>query len=195
MKDFDIIEEMHRLNIKPPVGLFKLNIDKAKEKLTKCLKSIVNSLNRDYKHNKAYDEVADWLNNNKNKGLLLMGQCGLGKTLLTKYVIPFIIKKEYSKVFYVVDAASLKTKEQVDEAMQYKMIVLDDIGTEDVIQDYGNKIDAVPLIVDSAEKEGKLLLISTNLTASQLRERYGDRTTDRLRGLCRQISITGRSYR
>lgn len=194
-ENFNILKDMGQFNLTPPRERFRTNISDPMEKLAKCLKDMVTNSGSEYKHNEAYEDVAKWLGDNKGKGLLLMGQCGLGKSMLVKYVIPFIIGREYGKCFKIVDATELRTKEQVDDAMQYRFIVLDDVGSEEIIRDYGNIVDGVSSIISSAERDGKFLLISTNLAAKQLRERYGDRVIDRLRGACKQIAITGESNR
>ena len=39
-----------------------------------------------------YDFIAKWLKDNKGRGLMLMGNCGVGKTVMCCYVIPGIMK-------------------------------------------------------------------------------------------------------
>ena len=46
-----------------------------------------------------------------------------------------------------------------------------------------------------SEKRGHLLLCSTNLTLDELRQRYGERTIDRLRAIVRPVAFSGASLR
>ena len=82
-----------------------------------------------------------------------------------------------------------------EEFSQYKIICVDDIGTETKVKKYGNTRDYVEDLVDLAEKQHKLLVLSTNLTFEQLQQRYDIRTLDRLRGLTRRVFFEGESLR
>lgn len=133
----------------------------------------------------AYKEVADWLKDNQRKGLLLYGMCGQGKTLLSKYVIPAILQGECRKIVHyyrMTDAI-----QNIDEVMKYSIISLDDVGTEEQAVNYGQKRNAFEEIMDAVEQQGKLIIITTNLTGDQLRERYGDRTYERICACCRRV--------
>ena len=81
---------------------------------------------------------------------------------------------------------------QLSEMLNFHIISIDDIGTEPQSQ-FRNC--AFADLVDRAEKKGGLMIITTNLNGEQLRERYGDRVLDRLRGLTRQVYFTGQSFR
>lgn len=48
---------------------------------------------------------------------------------------------------------------------------------------------------NAAERYGLRLFLSTNLTKGDLLNRYGERTFDRLRHLCRVIEFRGDSLR
>ena len=79
--------------------------------------------------------------------------------------------------------------------MKQHVIYIDDVGTEDISNIYGNKRIPFAELVDAAEKEGKLLIISTNLDEDHLKEKYGERVVDRLRAITRKITISGKSMR
>ena len=141
-----------------------------------------------------YEEVATWLACSGGKGLLLAGSCGRGKTLLATLVIPTILRYYAQKVIYCY-AASAITPKELTECMTRKLVCIDDIGTEGVLNSYGNKIQVVPAIVDEAERTGKLLLLTTNMGGKDILAKYGMRTADRLRGLCRIVEFAGDSLR
>ena len=76
-----------------------------------------------------------------------------------------------------------------------QVIFIDDFGTESITSVYGEKRDIFSDIVDLAEQEKKLLVVSTNLTQDEIKERYGVRTLDRLHAITKGICLTGESMR
>ena len=140
-----------------------------------------------------YERVADWLSDNKGRGLLLSGKCGLGKSLIGMRIIPLLLSYYYRKIIFIYTAQELSSKP--DEIMSHHIIYIDDVGTEDVSNIYGNKRIPFAELVDAAEREGKLLIISTNLDEEHLKEKYGERVVDRLHAIVRKITISGTSMR
>lgn len=140
-----------------------------------------------------YGPVADWLSDNHGKGLLLAGMCGLGKSLIGMRIIPLLLNWYCRRIVSVYTAQQLNV--QIDEVMKKHIIYIDDIGTEDISNVYGNKRIPFSELCDAAERSGKLLMVSTNLTFSQLKEKYGERTTDRLRAITKAVTFKGSSLR
>ena len=66
---------------------------------------------------------------------------------------------------------------------------MDDIGTENLSVKYGEKRLAFAELTDEAEKKGKLLILTTNLSIDELREKYGERTVDRLRAITKTVLV------
>jgi DNA replication protein DnaC len=124
-----------------------------------------------------YDLVASWLSNNEGRGLLMYGNCGRGKTLIGRRLLPIILNHFCKKIVKCYTAQEMNR--HPDEVLSNHVTYLDDIGTEDVCNIYGNKRLIFPEIVDAAERDGKLLIISTNLTLKQLEEKYGIRTKEK----------------
>ena len=87
----------------------------------------------------------------------------------------------------------LNTLKDIQEVMKHKIIVLDDLGVENIVNEYGNKIDAFSMIVDEAEKENKLLIITTNLNKKLLLEKYKPRSYDRLMSMCKLVIFKNNS--
>ena len=144
----------------------------------------------EYKHLPAYDEIIDWMVDNKGRGLMLMGECGLGKSTILNYVIPAIFRTKTNKVLKSISAKDLVAIEKNIATF----IIIDDLGTESIKNDYGTKIDAVADAISYAEDSSKTLLITTNLASKALKERYDERTLDRLRK-CKVVVIKGNSFR
>tara|TARA_R110000851_G_scaffold315627_1_gene478275 strand:+ start:311 stop:886 length:576 start_codon:yes stop_codon:yes gene_type:complete len=143
-----------------------------------------------YNHLSDYDEVIDWMVDTKGRGLILMGECGLGKSTILNFVIPAIFRTKTNKVLRSIPAKELGAIER----SKSPFIIIDDLGTESIKNDYGTKIDAVADAISYAEDSSKTLLMTTNLKPKELKERYDDRTLDRLRK-CKVVIIKGKSFR
>ena len=143
-----------------------------------------------YEHLDSYDEIIDWLSDTKGRGLMLMGDCGLGKSTILNYVIPAIFRTKTNKLLTSTPAKELGEIERSSASF----IIIDDLGTESIKNDYGTKIDAVADAISYAEDNSKTLLTTTNLDAGELKERYDERTLDRLRK-CKVVVIKGKSFR
>ena len=142
---------------------------------------------------KEYDEVASWLTDNEGKGLLLMGNCGRGKSLLATKVLPLLINTCCRKMVSTYTAMQMNMKP--DSVMSKHLICVDDIGTEGESMLYGNRRMVVAELADAAEREGKMLLLTTNMSVDELRQKYGERTIDRLRVITKPIVFMGESLR
>lgn len=140
-----------------------------------------------------YEKVAEWLSDNKGRGILCAGDCGRGKSVICKKVIPVIFQYWHKKVVNTCTAIELNTL--FDEYQQYKILSIDDIGTEPVANRFGEKRNIFQEIVDLAERKQKLLIISTNLNEQELTERYDIRTMDRLRSITTPVVFSGKSLR
>jgi DNA replication protein DnaC len=121
---------------------------------------------------------------------MLMGECGLGKSTILNFVIPAIFRTKTNKVLKSIAAKDLVAIEKNIATF----IIIDDLGTESLKNDYGTKIDAVSDAISYAEDSSKTLLITTNLDAEDLNKRYDERTLDRLRK-CKVVVIKGNSFR
>jgi len=140
-----------------------------------------------------YEQVAEWLSDNKGLGLLCAGDCGRGKSVICQKVIPVIFQFIHKKIMNTCTAIELNAL--FDEYKQYKILSVDDIGTEPVANRYGEKHNVVQELVDLAERKQKLLVFSTNMNERQLKEIYDIRTVDRLRALTKPIIFNGKSLR
>ena len=167
-----------------------LRVPNARNVLFEGLKSVTENP----KWIKPYDKIVDWMEDNKGKGLLAMGQCGLGKTLICYKILPAVFLKYAGKVLTLFDATELN--KHLDDVLSCKLVCIDDLGIEDtVIITYGNKRIPFAELVDAAEKKDKLLVITTNLNVEEIRDRYGERVMDRLRAVTTPVLFTGKSMR
>lgn len=134
-----------------------------------------------------YDEIADWITNNKNKGLFLIGANGQGKTIVATKILPLLIHHYYSIIPDVAKATDLAKDPDAYVKSRKQICIIDDIGAEGETINYGERRKAFAELCDHAEEVGKLLILTSNLDADDLRKKYGDRVCDRLRALTRAV--------
>ncbi len=194
MKNFDAITDnmrSHRMLL--PEQKIMIGVPDAEEVLRTGLGYFLSQEGRELKWLPEYVHIADWLSDNKGRGLFLFGNCGRGKSLLCRYVLPAILLGYCQRVVSVFDTNEMNNR--IDYVLSRHIISLDDIGTEEVSNVYGNRRQAFAEIIDAAEKYNKLLIVSTNLTVGEIRKRYGDRVLDRIKSTTQRVLFEGESLR
>ena len=149
-----------------------------------------------------YDQIVDWMVNTNDKGLMLIGDCGRGKSLILNYVLPVLFRMHDRTVRPVhaqdlgrVFPNSIVTETYLDRLLRTNYPIIDEVGVEPMMNDYGEKTEGLNMILNAAERYHRPVFISTNLTELQLLDRYGERTVDRLAHLCRTVHFKGDSLR
>lgn len=175
-----------------------IRIPNAEERLRGGLNYYVRRFNMDDSISAEWNEtnyrpVVQWMESNHGRGLLMCGGCGLGKTLIGKYILPYIIRDSCRRIVNTYSVSDLAANP--DEIMRYHILYIDDVGTETMSNIYGNKRVPFSELVALAEQEGKLLILSTNLNSEDIKEKYGTRTYDRLRYITKYVPFTGKSLR
>ena len=149
----------------------------------------------------AYDRVARWLTDNKGRGLLCVGTSGLGKTVLCRDVLPVILQQRGLVQCMAADMAA-----HLDGLLKAPCVILDDLGKESSRR-YGEADRSFLRLCDAAERDGKLLVITTNLSTTpspeqyrhlfpqSIEERYGPEVLSRLRSLVLPVLFEGDDMR
>ena len=151
-----------------------------------------------------YDEVARWLSDNNSRGLICIGTCGLGKSVICCQALPYLFKRHFNLDTMVVTATEMN--QRIDKLLKYcgqnRIIVVDDLGKE-AASVYGRR----PFfeLVDAAERTGTLLIITTNLRTTRdtdlrrnypsIETRYGIPALERLKAITKVIVFKGESLR
>lgn len=161
-----------------------------------------------YHHLPEYEEVIDWMTDTKDKGLLLMGDCGRGKSIIISGVIPVLLrmKRKYVQVIHAQDMNKPALNSQIyyygqrpetnlDYLLKTAYPIIDELGVENMANDYGEKTEGFNLIMNAAERYHRPIYATTNLDREQILNRYGERTLDRLSHLCLIVEFKGDSLR
>lgn len=189
----DIYQDMKEVGLKLPVEVESFYLPNAKEIFENAFKYFLSFQNKQYVHCPEYDEVINWLELSQSKGLFMYGNCGRGKTMIGRYVIPGIFMKYHRKIIRSYDVGELDTK--IDEALKMHFLSIDDVGTETMSVNYGKKRMPFSEIMDYAEKYGKTMIVTSNLNHDDLVERYGDRVMERIKSTCKRVLFDGSSLR
>ncbi len=135
--------------------------------------------------------------------LLLTGKTGLGKTHLSLAIANKAIERGfdvyYASIHTVMDALQKEqfSREKITESISDRLyesdlLILDDLGAE-----FSTQFTVASLynIVNTRINSGKPMIISTNLSLSELEERYSQRVTSRIIGTSERLLLIGTDIR
>jgi len=132
-----------------------------------------------------------------NKGLLIRGVSGLGKT----YLFRCIEKNEIRPIDIVsmIDITE-NVKEEGSYDLQYQnTLYLDDVGTEEpTVNHYGTKINWFKNFIEMYYLKNKpfnRLVISTNNNFDEIQNKYGFRVRSRVKDMFNIIDVHGKDMR
>ena len=124
---------------------------------------------------------------NNDKGILTVkdGQMTIHVSLQSKKIV---------NLYYGL-AEDAQAAKDLDEMCE-RNVILDDLGAENIKNEYGVKRDIVGEFICRYHTKGKgRLFITTNLRGPELLDRYGGRVVDRLKQLCVPFHMKGKSKR
>lgn len=148
---------------------------------------------KNFKWYDEYDQVIEWMISPNGKGLLLSGFSGTLKTTIATKVLPTLYFMKYR--WKIKPILSYEIMEHWENIKHSPVVIIDDVGEEPPVSDFGTKFEAFSRVADYCEKNGKVLVITTNLNSVEMTHRYGERTADRLDLLCRPVRIEKKSLR
>lgn len=126
----------------------------------------------------------------ENRGnILIYGETGMGKTFLTNCIAKELLDNGHSVLYLsanelfekVLGGFVMKEQKELEDLYRFvynsELLIIDDLGTE-----LTNNFVLSQLfeLINRREISGLSTLISTNLTVSQLSERYGERIMSRI---------------
>lgn len=138
--------------------------------------------------------VADWLTGKGKSGLLLYGAYGTGKTTMLT-AISYVLR-HFDRNYLQGSAKSVIASSDDERYYQNRVIMIDELGREPITKSiYGNVSEPIVDIIVFREKKRYPTIIATNLTDSELQQRYGEYIYDRIRGSYSKIFYNDKSYR
>ena len=146
---------------------------------------------------------ADSFPDTPTRDLLLMGKSGLGKTFLLQCIAKRAAQRGYLPVYTsayrLFEAARRAYMENNGAAlapmMDAQLLLIDDLGTEPLM----NNVTVTQLfnLLNERQLAGRHTIISTNLSMSELKERYTERVTSRFLDAtsCTRLLFIGQDVR
>ena len=138
----------------------------------------------------------------KNVGLLLWGGVGTGKSFMAGCIANALMEQEvavymtnFARIMNELNNAFSGRNEVVDRLCGYPLLVIDDFGMERGTE---YALEQIYNIIDSRYRSRKPLIVTTNLTLTELKNPQDTahaRIYDRLLELCTPIACTGPSMR
>ncbi len=136
-----------------------------------------------------------------NKGILLTGPIGCGKTSWMHLIQLLMLPDQKYQVKATRDIAFEFNKDGYEVINNYgkrqHCICLDDVGVEQNIKFFGNECNTIAEVLlhryELHTHQGIITHATTNLSASQLEEFYGNRVRSRLRSMFNLISFPASS--
>ena len=192
MENIDFKQTLERLKThgKSYYDPIILHVPNAEQTLRSAMEYFIGS---DFVWLPEYSHVAEWLNNNRGRGLCLYGNNGTGKTVLVQKVIPALLYKYCNKVVECADYYNLN--EKADIIINRRLVSIDDAGLENEGVIYGNKRWVFPEVMDIAEKRNNIVIFSSNLNGQGFRDKYGIRTFERIVATTKRVEINHQSLR
>lgn len=151
--------------------------------------------------------LAKFLTNPSSKfGIMLCGICGNGKTTLLYSFRSAINLLSDLKAFNertginIVDAKDVayfaKDYQRFQDLKVYPMVAIEDMGREATeVLDYGNVLNPVIDLIEYRYNNQLFTFITTNLTAEEVRKKYGDRIADRFNEMLEVIVFGNATFR
>ena len=136
-----------------------------------------------------------------SENYLLVGSTGLGKTHLSTAVAKEVLDGGYDVVYVTAEDmfSEMETvhfhnggREETDHYLQCDLLIIDDLGTE-LTNSF--TVSCLYIILNSRINTKRATVLNTNLTSSELRERYADRVTSRMFGEFAPLVFVGRDIR
>jgi len=154
-------------------------------------------------------QLAEALTADKPKfGIMLCGTCGNGKTTLVRALQKAIaymydrdmIDEDMGGLFMtnakVITSLAKENTREYQRLCNGPMLAVDDMGCEaSEVVSYGNVLSPMVSLIEHRYDEQLFTIFTTNLTANEIRTRYGTRIADRFNEMLEVIIFTGETFR
>ena len=149
--------------------------------------------------------VAEVLENRIPRGLFISGEVGLGKTFLLSAICNSLVEAGVPTLYVVFsdligeikrsfsgETRSVSESSLMDAARTAEVLILDDLGAEQVTEFVTNRLFD---IVNHRRIHQKPLVLSSNLSIEELGTLYGPRISSRINEMCNPLTLYGKDIR
>lgn len=193
----DVADYLSQHGYNPRRDPFHIRIPNARKRLEDGLRYF---LGDGYTWLPAYDQIADWLTDNKGRGLLCVGTPGLGKTLICEKILPVILGNGGHPIPF---ACGNEICQRLDDLLKERIAIIDDLGKEPAkaTVNYQHRRPFFELC-NNAVRNDNLLIITTNLSPNainnpdypdSIERKYGREVLDRLKTITKAVLFSGKS--
>ena len=160
---------------------------------------------RTLKLRKVCEDYADQFPDTAFRNLLLTGAGGLGKTFLLNCIFERVTSRGGSAVritaFRMFEAmrqqhvGNDEKFEGFSSLIEVPLLLIDDLGTEPMMRNI--TVEYLFTLLNERAAAKRHTVVATNLTPTELKERYGERVASRLldRGACGSLRFEGKDLR
>lgn len=144
------------------------------------------------------DYVVAYCNNNAFRGITISGTVGIGKTFFFELFQEFTGTEAINSLFTFREA--MKNDNIIYHFGTFNAnLIIDDLGAEVRMSRFGVETEIFTEIIGMRyelwRQDGILTFVTTNLSASEIEERYGIRTADRLFEMTSLLTLKGNNKR
>lgn len=175
-----------------------IHIDNARQRVEEGLRHFLKD--KPMQWIEGYDDVVRWLDDNDDRGLLVVGTPGLGKSLICQKVLPVLLSDGVRPIPCV---SATELHKRLEELKQERIVIIDDLGKEPR-KHYGEVDRSFLELCDNAERTGAILVITTNLSTTPVDDpaypdsilnRYGEAVISRLKAIAHVAAFHGSDMR
>ena len=147
-------------------------------------------------YQKLYDKMKEWCHGDFKKNLIFIsGEVGVGKTYLTKAIASELI--ENGRIVKLVTAFQMSRdfkkyrfeydEEILDKYVTCEFLFIDDLGTETIYK--GITVELLFHVINERKMKKLCTIITSNLTLSEIGDRYDERIFSRIVDRSTSIAI------
>lgn len=177
-----------------------IHIDNARQRFEEGLQALLKPQGKTMQWRSGYDRIVKFLDDNDNRGLLVCGTPGLGKSMICQKVIPSLL---YDGKHPIPCVPAKELKDRLEELKKERIVVIDDLGRENRLN-FGNVDNSFCELCANAEETGQILIITTNLSTlptkcslypDSILHRYGEAVISRLKAITHVAIVEGEDLR
>lgn len=140
------------------------------------------------------ESVMRWIFERNERGLILSGTVGNGKTTMLRSLAALLPDAGYFTSLQIFD--QMVKNGDLLFTNQYKVLLIDDLGVEPPVWcNYGENRHPLAELLYMRYERNATTIFATNLGLPELEERYGERVVDRLKEMFVCLEYKAESYR